>query len=649
MKAKVNIFILLMLCYNICFSQQRADIKQLLLQVKDASYFDSTLMFNKGQEAIFKSPNYITKAEVHIYYGSYYFYIHKLDKAIEYFKLSRKEAELAKSNHFANLSKIRMTYIEFEKGNKIKAEKLLVDLLVIAKLGNDYKNILELFNLLGIIKESKNDLKSAAELYYEGLTLSEEKKLEYYPGVFRNNLGLIKLSSGQTENALIDFNEGLKLAEKENNKRLVNHLKMNICLSYIIDKKFDKAKGMFDEVIAYTKRNNLPRELSNIYANIGSSLISSKEYETALGYYDSAIVILDKNNLQNELTHAYMGKVTILIETNKIKEAENILYLAMDLNNKTNNMEAKSGIYYLLYRIKNIKKEYEKALESYVYFKDLTDSLNNNLNNKVIADLQYNYKVQQKEVELEKEKTKSTLLEISNQKEKNNKWLAVGAALITLVVLLIYFYNRYLRKIKEKQEQFSQLLILNIEEERKRISMDLHDDIGQSLSVIKSKVINSVTPLEIEEDIARVINQTREISRSLYPSSLEKIGLIRSVASLMQDLQSVKGLECSYEIDESVLLMSINSQTNIYRIIQECVNNTIKHSGATGLKVSIIKYNDEYEFIYLDNGIGIKNKRKNEGIGLLSILERAKILNGSVEIDDKNEKGFKLMLKFKNE
>jgi signal transduction histidine kinase len=205
-----------------------------------------------------------------------------------------------------------------------------------------------------------------------------------------------------------------------------------------------------------------------------------------------------------------------------------------------------------------------------------------------------------------------------------------------------------LRKIKEKQEQFSRLLILNIEEERKRISMDLHDDIGQTLSVIKSKVINSVKPTEIEEDIAKVINQTREISRSLYPSSLEKIGLIRSVASLMQDLQSVKGLECSYEIDESVLTLSINIQTNIYRIIQECVNNTIKHSGATGLKVSIIKTNDEYEFLYLDNGIGIKNKRKSEGIGLLSILERAKILNGSVEIDDKNEKGFKLILKFKN-
>jgi signal transduction histidine kinase len=194
------------------------------------------------------------------------------------------------------------------------------------------------------------------------------------------------------------------------------------------------------------------------------------------------------------------------------------------------------------------------------------------------------------------------------------------------------------------------MLINNIEEERKRISMDLHDDIGQSLSIIKSKIINvakTENTNDIENDLARVINQTREISRNLYPSSLEKIGLVRAVASLMQELQNVKGLECSYDIDEAILEASKDIQTNIYRIIQECVNNTIKHAGATGLKVTINKAGNEYLMTYVDNGTGIKNKRNVPGIGLLSINERAKIINGHVEIDEKNDKGFRLMLKFK--
>ncbi|MBI5540589.1 MAG: sensor histidine kinase [Bacteroidia bacterium] len=647
MKIRLIICLLYVLIFNLCFAQQQTDIKHLLLDVKDASFFDSTLMFRKGQEAISLSSLNETKAEVHLYYGSYFFYTHRLEKAIEYFKLSLKEAELAKSRHWINLAKIRLVYMQFEKGNKIKSEKALYQLLEIAQLEKDYSNILELYNLLGIIKESKNEIKKAAELYYSGLSLSEEKKLEYYQGVFKNNLGLIKLGSGQIKEALSDFYVGLKLAEKGNNKRLANHLKLNICLAQILNKESDKARVVLNEAIIYTKNNNLPRELSNIYANTGSTFFNNKEYDIANCYYDSSIAILNKNNLLNELSHAYMGKILILFETNNITEAEKYLELTNEVIVRTNNLEAKSNYCYLLYKKEFIKKNYEKSLENYLNYIKIRDSINNNLNNKIIEDLQYNYKVQQKEAELEKEKTRSMLLEISNQKEKNNKWLVIGIAIIILITIVIYYYNRYLRKLKEEQEQFSRLLIMNIEQERKRISMDLHDDIGQSLSIIKSKVINNLQSDEIQDELAKVINQTREISRNLYPSNLEKIGLIRAIASLMQDLQSLKTLECSYDIDESVLSLSIDIQTNIFRIVQECVNNTIKHSGASGLKASIKKINDEFVFTYMDNGIGLKNKRNIGGMGILSIQERAKIINGNVEIEEKNEKGFRLTLKFK--
>lgn len=647
MKIRLIICVIYVIISNLCSAQEQTNIKQLLLDVKEASFFDSTLMFNKGQEAISLSNANETKAEVHLYYGSYFFYTHRLEKAIEYFKLSLKEAELEKSNHWVNLAKIRLVYMEFEKGNQIKSEKVLYQLLEIARIEKDYSNILELYNLLGIIKESKNEIKKAAELYYNGLALSEEKKLVYYQGVFKNNLGLIKLSSGQIKESLLDFYDGLKLAEKGNNKRLANHLKLNICLAQILNNESDKARVVLKEALAYTKNNNLPRELSNIYANIGSTFLNNKEYVIASCYYDSSIAILKRNNLLNELSHAYMGKISVLFQTKNISEAEKYLELTKEVILKTNNLDAKSSYYYLLYKKEYIKNNFEKSLENYINYINIKDSINNNLNNKIIEDLQYNYKVQQKEAELEKEKTKSVLLEISNQKEKNNKWLVIGIAIILLVATAIYFYNRYLRKLKQKQEQFSRLLIMNIEEERKRISMDLHDDIGQSLSIIKSKVINNVQSDEIQSELAKVISHTREISRNLYPSSLEKIGLIRAVASLMQDLQSLQMLECSYDMDESVLTLSKDTQTNIFRIVQECVNNTIKHSGASGLKASIKKVGDEFVFTYMDNGVGLKNKKNNRGMGLLSIQERAKIINGSVEIEEKNEKGFRLSLKFK--
>ena len=285
-------------------------------------------------------------------------------------------------------------------------------------------------------------------------------------------------------------------------------------------------------------------------------------------------------------------------------------------------------------------------------YSKLKDSLSGQVNDKVIAQLQQNQKIQKKEIELEKEKLNSIILEKQTQEERYLKWISIGSALIVIILLISILSWRYSKKIKEKQQQFSQQLIQNIEEERLRISRDLHDDIGQSLSVIKAKMIKeqqgSKEPShQMEIELGRVIEQTREISRNLYPTNLEKIGLGRSVAALMESIQSATKMECSFEIPNGVEALPISIQTHLFRIIQECTNNTIKHSGASGLKLSISEKGEEFALLYQDNGTGIKNKKQHLGIGLLSMQERAKIINGSIDIDDKVEKGFKLILKFK--
>jgi signal transduction histidine kinase len=203
-------------------------------------------------------------------------------------------------------------------------------------------------------------------------------------------------------------------------------------------------------------------------------------------------------------------------------------------------------------------------------------------------------------------------------------------------------------KLREKQASFSRQLIENIEEDRLRISMDLHDDIGQSLSMIKSKISQSKCNQEdkiLETELSRVIEQTREISRNLYPSYLEKIGLVRSIARLMENVQASSKLECSFEVTERVDDLSIAVKTHIYRILQECTNNTIKHAKASALKISISEKDDDFVLVYQDNGIGLNTKQKN-GLGLLSIQERTKIINGMVSFENKSNKSFKLTLKF---
>ncbi|HXU27753.1 MAG TPA: tetratricopeptide repeat protein [Bacteroidia bacterium] len=652
MKKLKSLFLSLMLI-NYGFAQVPPQIKTLLKEVKEASYYDSAKLYTAGESTIKKATASNVKgveAEVHLYYGNYFVYTRNLKKAQFYFEKSLAEAKKYNVANIKMLAQIRLSFLKYEnESSKDEAEKELLSLLDSTKKNNDYENTAELLNLIGIIKEDKNQSKEAAKLYLEGSNLAETHNLNYYIAVFQNNLGLIKYYSEDYKGALTDFQKALPIAEKENNKRLASHIQMNLCLANISNKNETEAHKMFEKAIEYSKTNNLPIELASSYINLGSAYINSNKSNEALVYIDSAIALLQKHNLVDELTKAYIGKVEIFIKLKNITKAEDALVNAEKLVKKTGNLRDLSSCYLMQYQIKLANNNYKEALSNYLIYSKLKDSLQNQIDNKVIQELQLSYKIQKKENELEKERSKSLSLEASNQEERFLKWLAIGSGLFFLTVILAISFLIYNRKIREKQDEFSKQLIQSIEEERHRIARDLHDDIGQSLSILKSKTSKENSDkLEIKEELERIIEQTREISNNLYPSHLEKIGLVRSIAGLIENIQSSVGIECSFNIAPDVENLSSSTKTHLFRIIQECTNNTIKHANASALKVSIDSKKDGFIYTYIDNGQGTNKQKSNIGLGLNSIRERAKILNGSLQIDDKLAKGFKLIIEFKN-
>ncbi len=633
-------------------AQYSPAIKEMLKEVKEASFYDSTKVFSTGQETIAKATNTNDKgavAEVYLYYGNYFYYTRNIKQAKIYLERAIITAKATHNKHIETLANIRLMFMEYESGLGEGVEKDFLALLEETKRTKDYENTVELLNLLGIINEEKNQLKEAARLYLEGLVFSESHNIAHYPAVFRNNLGLIKLYTDQTDDALRDFEKGLELTKKENDINLASHIKINMCLIYVSKNKINDALKIFSEVITYARTNNHPRELSSAFINLGSAFNNTNRHDMALSYIDSAINVLKDYRLHVELTKAYLEKADVLINLKNFSEARKTLALANDMSHKTGNLDDRATYLLFSHRLEKAEKHYEAALNNYLAYRSLKDSMEQTVNGKIIQELQLKYNVQKKEIELEKEKSKYLLLEKTNQDERFIKWLTIGIAIIVLILVISAVYYLYSLKLREKQESFSRQLIENIEEDRLRISMDLHDDIGQSLSIIKSKLTvskNLQDDKSLETELARVIEQTREISRNLYPSYLEKIGLVRSIARLSENVQSSANIECSFDVSDKVEKLNIAAKTHIYRILQECTNNTIKHSKASALKIEITEHNGEYVLQYQDNGIGLNGKQKS-GLGLLSIKERAKIINGQVNIEDKLNKSFKLTLKFK--
>lgn len=651
-----SLFLILGLFFTVSVSAQyTGNITQRLKNLRELAYSDSLGLFREGEEIIKSvrgTPQEAAISDVYLYFGNYFYYTRNIDRARAYFTKANKQAILTKNQHIQDLSNVRLVFIDNEEGLNDDAENQLNEMLVEAKEKKDHENTLEIINFLGILTERENRLQDAIKLYIEGLYLAETYNLGHYAGTFRNNLGLMKIYANQFDEALVDFEKGLVIAKKEKEKNLMSHIQINMALVYLIKDSTKTALRMFNDVISHSRKNNHPRELASIFVNVGSSFAATGRPEMALSYMDSAIMVLEDHNMYVELTKAYLGKTDVLTRLKKPGDARKSLERVSQLTDITNNLEDKSSRFMMLYEIEKQEKNYKAALESYEKYKSLKDSASELLNSKVVQGLQLKYNVQKKEIELEKERSKTLVLEKKNQDERFIRYLTIFVSAIALILILGLVWVLYSRKVREKQELFSQQLIEKIEEDRSRISMDLHDDIGQSLSMLKSKITSMKTENGqdeklLESGLSRVIEQTREISRSLYPSYLEKIGLVRSVASLSENVQSSTGIECSFEITDKVESLPLNVKTHLYRILQECTNNTIKHSGATALKVSITEKNGEFTMIYQDNGSGLGSKQQ-KGLGILSMKERAKIINGTVSFDDKGNKSFKLILKFKS-
>src|SRR3989338_6725865 len=222
----------------------------------------------------------------------------------------------------------------------------------------------------------------------------------------------------------------------------------------------------------------------------------------------------------------------------------------------------------------------------------LHDALPIFANKDKMSELQVLYGRKRIESQLAQEKTKNKLSD-KNRELESAQWRLILIIFAAISVFILGFlYIRYVRKSRKQQVLFSQRLIQQIDEERSRISGDLHDNIGQLLSVVKSKInmyntglISEIT--DLDKEVGEVINQTRTISHQLHPSSLEKLGLERSINGLLEHTQTNTDIICSTHFAVPTAQLGIEVQTQLYRISQECINNTIKHANAASLKITL--------------------------------------------------------------
>ena len=208
-------------------------------------------------------------------------------------------------------------------------------------------------------------------------------------------------------------------------------------------------------------------------------------------------------------------------------------------------------------------------------------------------------------------------------------------------------------------EQHSQSLITTLENERKRLSGEFHDSIGQNLLVIRNRILmmlKSPSPKTHEERLkglasitSETLEEIRVISQDLRPSTLDSIGLTASLANMIERLKKSTEIKIDFKCEKSIdELVDKDMEINVYRILQELTNNILKHSQASIAKISFQKHPDHLSLEVSDNGVGFNTKMafvSGGGNGLSGIKERVKLLNGTIHFREIKESGIRITVK----
>jgi two-component system, NarL family, sensor kinase len=217
-------------------------------------------------------------------------------------------------------------------------------------------------------------------------------------------------------------------------------------------------------------------------------------------------------------------------------------------------------------------------------------------------------------------------------------------ASIIIGIVVIFFISaivRQQRKVSFWQQARIAAEINTLEAERNRIAGDLHDELGPMLSAIKLQINHLEPEDEIESavlekssiQIDNIIQRFREISYDLLPNTLVRKGFIKATHEYISKLKTLHPLQIDFTSADFSLIAE--REVNLYRVIQEIMQNTIKHARATILNINVIKKDKSIFLQTKDNGIGFNYSEKSleaKGVGLLSLQSRAQLLGGQLVV-----------------
>jgi two-component system, NarL family, sensor kinase len=601
----------------------------------------------------------------------YYFKLASLqlkNKNIELARVYLKKANTlaSRSEFLSDVSHYYNTQILLYKDNTKEHEKqLLIANDKLKKYSNKTAyslraNILKAVVSLKQMKE--NDKEAFRMIISEAIPIARKSDNFEVLGSLNKSLGIICMNNSNREKADYYLNLAIKWTERE--KKSSFTLQESKLDAYIIHaenaiemKKFSDAKISLDK--AYSILKNYPESNINglFYYSEGLYYFELNQYKEAINCFDKGI----KNCIQHKDSPALTRLIFMkCLSLNKLKKYEIARDLLMELCEKENlYMADKKDIFKEIIKtcedIGDVKNGYTYSLK----YISITDSMYDANSKKEIAELEAKYNTAEKEKQisqLEAQKQKAML--ISENSKLYNGLFALFSFVLILIVVFLWKHSNSQKKLafeKEKNYQNSLTTLKNQKEievmqaalsgeeiERKRIARDLHDGIGSMLSSLKMRLMKTQSNDFIDrkeiENISVILNNSitelRHVAYNLVPEALLKLGLEHALSDLCHALKT-DTTTIHFQANEINKTISQSNQITIYRIVQELLNNALKHARCSEILVDCSQNKNLFYVTVEDNGIGFDLNKSHTfvGLGLKNLKNRVDLLNGKMEIE----------------
>lgn len=475
-------------------------------------------------------------------------------------------------------------------------------------------------NMYGSIK----NYDKAIEYHLEVLTAYRQQKNTFRQANVLVNLGKAYLFVKDTATSIANFKEAIKLAEAIKNNRTAGIAYSNLGNIYFLQKKNKEAIRLFKESLKYRKALNSESEIASLNTSLGLLYLRTGNIPLSKSYFSKSVGYYEKNDIPDKLSYIYQGLSLIS---------------AYEKNfDKMNYYTGKGENLAISFYSKEVKEQ--------------------------VVELETKYETAKKEKEIlqQKEQLLAKELAIKNR----NLYIAFtsfGLLFVALISYGIYRKNQFKRKQLQKELDLKDALATiktqnRLQEQRLRISRDLHDNIGSQLTFIISSIDNlqfitkDATP-KLKEKLSNIstftsdtIFQLRDTIWAMNKNTITIEDLHTRVLSFIEKAKNAVqaiDFQFSQEVDDNLEFTSLKG-INIFRVIQEAINNTIKYAEASLLKITISKENDDLLISIIDNGKGFDMNTVSLGNGLSNMEKRMSEIDGKTKIDSTPGKGTSIQI-----